>query len=1209
MKGFLKSLDQLNRSTPYLRNIGGFAIGTTFLLLPTIATAQIQRSFINPSFEQPPFGSPGQQCYVQVLPSTIPGWETTHGAVRAGGGNCSGYISPGVNPLIEIWTSGFNSAFTAANGGNQFAELNAEQNSQLYQNLCLYQGETITFSFLHRGRSRPDAADVANFLIGLNTDPSSTIFGTFSTTNNGTVTAQPVAQNGAIIPNVSNNNAANGWVRYDGTVPYTGVTGNRPVGFAAVSTGGGRDTVGNFLDNAQFAGNPVIEFSTSSGGGPEAETNPTTNPPQLRIVGLVPPGGLIVPITVSGTATIGTDFNTTSGTTTFNMTIPAGNYDGSNATSLFSIPFTVNNNNIPQGGRLITFTIQPSSNFFASSTTTCGSSPIIASDYTIYDDDFISGTVWNDADNSANNTFTNINTASETGTNATGLLYAILVDASNNVLKTTPVAADGTYTFLDVPLNQTDVTIILSTTPGTVNNPAPAPAVPPNWVNTSPLATAAFNTGTSVSNRDFGIRLIPNDYGDAPDAYGDASHTIPITPTTYLGSTPPDVESDTQLGDDAGVGADGDDGNGTDDEDGVVLSNLTAGTTLAVPVTVTGNGALNAWIDWDGNGSFDAGEQIATDAVDGGTGDTDSTADGTITLSVTAPATATVGNTYARFRYSSQTGLSPTGSASDGEVEDYAVTIAAPVITVSISGIVFNDVDGSQIQNGGETGTNAGGLNAILIDGSGDVVATTAIDGNGTYAFNDIVSNQNGLTISLSTIAGTIGSPAPTSSLPPNWLNTTPLTSAAFDIGTSNISNQNFGIRIQNADLSNDFCQTSPDMVFILDDSSSVNSTEVQQQRDAVMAMLNHLVSNNIAARAAIVGFDSGQRTVIDYTDVNAANLPAFQTALNTNYGVPGSGTNWPSGFQQAESLGLVAGQPDVVFFFSDGLSYGGGDPSAEAEKFKLVGAHIYGVWIDSDQNLTLSEFQAITDGPNTLEFTGNNANEADYIQVDNYSELVPEVTALIEGICPATAIPNMLLVKRITALNGLTMTNAGDNLGLYQDEAGNPYDDNTVTITAPPATAGDPRQDTDKWPDPNTFLIGGINGGTVMPNDEIEYTIYFLSAGDNDANNVLLCDRVPENVTYMPTAYSAGATAGAQYGIQLNIGGTITNLTGTQDSDVGQFFPIGVDPTTVFPSINCGGSNTNGAVVVNLGNLPNATAPSTPPGSYGFVRFKGKIK
>ena len=512
-------------------------IGATLVLQPTSAQAQyIQRSFLNPSFEQPVFGT---SCYIQVDESFIIGWTTSHSS-KQGTRSCPVGIYGQAGKIIEIWTTGFSSVNTATNAGNQFAELNAEEASELYQNICLIQNETITFSFLHRGRSSATVADVANFLIGLITDPTPTVFGKFSTTSNGKVTAQPVAQNGATIPNVTNNNAANGWVRYTGTVPYSGASGNQPVGFAAVSTAGGNNTVGNFLDDVQFAGKPVVEFTASSGGAAESETNPTTNPPKLRIVGLVPTGGISVPISVSGTAVRGTDYDTTSHSSTFNITIPAGNYDGSDATSVFTIPFTVINNNIPQGLRTIVFTIQSSTSFFASSTTTCGGSPTIASNYTIYDDDFLSGKVWNDADNSANGTFTNINTGSETGTNAGGLLNAILVDSNNKVLKTTTVAADGTYTFIDVPLNQTNVKILLSTTAGTVGNTAPTASLPPNWINTSPLTTAAFNTGTNISSKDFGIEQLPDTTNLNPASQTNPGGTLTVQVPTLAGTDPED---------------------------------------------------------------------------------------------------------------------------------------------------------------------------------------------------------------------------------------------------------------------------------------------------------------------------------------------------------------------------------------------------------------------------------------------------------------------------------------------------------------------------------------------------------------------------------------------------------------------------------------------------------------------------------------------
>lgn len=532
---------------------------------------------------------------------------------------------------------------------------------------------------------------------------------------------------------------------------------------------------------------------------------------------------------------------------------------------------------------------------------------------------------------------------------------------------------------------------------------------------------------------------------------------------------------------------------------------------------------------------------------------------------------------------------------------------------VSVSGKLWNDADGSanqtftNINNGFEAGTNAGGLNAVLINSLGNVIATSPIATDGTYNFTNVTADQNNVTVRLSTIAGTVGQIAPAANLPNGWVGTSPITTTAFNISNSNIIDRDFGVRTANPDLSASYCQTSKEFLFILDDSSSVDATEVQQQRDAVMAMLNYIVNNGLDIRAAIAGFDASNRTVINYTDVTAANLAAFQTALNTNYGVPGSGTNWEAGFQQGITLGLSANNPDVTFFFSDGFSNSGNSPIDEANQFKLAGSHIYGIWIDSDVNLTLDSFKSITDGAETSEFNGANANNADYIKVNNYGELPPKMTALIQGICPGK--PNLLLVKRITQVNGSTLTQSGDNLASYINEAGNPYDDNSLDNPISPA-----RPDTDKWPNPATFLLGGVNGGNVRPNDELEYTIYYLSAGNSGANNVLFCDRVPANVNFIPTAFNnfgTQATGGlvGDRGILSLINNITASFTNIADGDDARYFPPGSSPTSLYPNINCGGSNDNGAIVVRLGDLPKAEAPGTPSGAYGWIRFRGRVK
>ena len=107
------------------------------------------------------------------------------------------------------------------------------------------------------------------------------------------------------------------------------------------------------------------------------------------------------------------------------------------------------------------------------------------------------------------------------------------------------------------------------------------------------------------------------------------------------------------------------------DEDGVIISQLVTSESNDIGVIVTGdNGRLDAWIDFNADGDWDdAGEQVFSDLP---------VVAGQQILSVTVPASAVVGTTFARFRLSSQGNLAPLGRANDGEVEDYQVSIVNP---------------------------------------------------------------------------------------------------------------------------------------------------------------------------------------------------------------------------------------------------------------------------------------------------------------------------------------------------------------------------------------------------------------------------------------------------------------------------------------------------------------------------------------------------
>jgi hypothetical protein len=117
------------------------------------------------------------------------------------------------------------------------------------------------------------------------------------------------------------------------------------------------------------------------------------------------------------------------------------------------------------------------------------------------------------------------------------------------------------------------------------------------------------------------------------------------------------------------LAADGDTG-----DDGVAFALIRAGQLDAFTiVSVTGTMAtsyLDAWIDFNGDGSFNSiGERVATKFA---------VHDGRNELHFAVPSDATAGSTYARFRISTAGVAGPGGAATDGEVEDYVVTIAPP---------------------------------------------------------------------------------------------------------------------------------------------------------------------------------------------------------------------------------------------------------------------------------------------------------------------------------------------------------------------------------------------------------------------------------------------------------------------------------------------------------------------------------------------------
>ncbi|WP_139177675.1 CshA/CshB family fibrillar adhesin-related protein [Ruania alba] len=195
--------------------------------------------------------------------------------------------------------------------------------------------------------------------------------------------------------------------------------------------------------------------------------------------------------------------------------------------------------------------------------------------------------------------------------------------------------------------------------------------------------------------------VLASDFGDAPESYGEAGALfdrgwqggevavgttavsgddfelgVPGEPALGLGAMV-DSEPEHQHTPDAT----GDDVTDEADEDSVDLPetiHVTPGETYTLEdVDARGDGFVAGWIDWNGNGVFDDGEQ--SDVVAAG---------GAVDLTWTVPADTVTSSgddlSFLRLRIAQdEAGVaSATGMSTSGEVEDHAVNIALPGLEI-----------------------------------------------------------------------------------------------------------------------------------------------------------------------------------------------------------------------------------------------------------------------------------------------------------------------------------------------------------------------------------------------------------------------------------------------------------------------------------------------------------------------------------------------
>lgn len=553
--------------------------------------------------------------------------------------------------------------------------------------------------------------------------------------------------------------------------------------------------------------------------------------------------------------------------------------------------------------------------------------------------------------------------------------------------------------------------------------------------------------------------------------------------------------------------------------------------------------------------------------------------------------------------------------------------------SVAISGSVFHDYSANVVFDsdlGTDVGTNAGSssLTVYAINAMGQVVDKVTVAANGTYTLTNVPSTST-ITLRLSndnSIA--IGATAPaTPSLPNNWYHTGERLNSTIDADistlgnitvtttTSNLTNYDFGIR-QGYVIAPDPAPTvcNPDYRGAL--NTGISSTGGQlptgsldlnwsvEWLNANLGAIPYATARPVGSMPAIVvGNLAPGAWVGEPSNVRWISYP-FRLSNNNNGYHPDADFD---GTGSELTTGGYVGTPDTVRLKytasvtlpANAQTISISLPIGVSADNRFMSVKVNGVEnlsplpvqdpeaLDFATTRTVNITQGWQAGVNTIEIITDSGPD--------YTGFFLRVEATTTQVCGT---PNLLLVKRITAINGNRTSNPNDSTPLNQA-----IDDTTST-----------RQADDNHPNwSSSYLVGAINAGKVKPGDEVEYTIYWLNSGNIPLNTVRVCDRITANQAFQPNKYGSGQ------GIQLQVGnGAIATLTNADDASSNQDRARFVSAGSAVPG-NCNlmGANDNGTIVLdlvgsngtpNLPNLPAATAPGTPTNSYGLIRFTTKI-
>ncbi len=436
-----------------------------------------------------------------------------------------------------------------------------------------------------------------------------------------------------------------------------------------------------------------------------------------------------------------------------------------------------------------------------------------------------------------------------------------------------------------------------------------------------------------------------------------------------------------------------------------------------LPVTVkvsscdatTASKVVKVYIDYNNNGVFtDPGELVATSAVIAGTG-------GTFTTNITVPGNLTVGNvTLMRVVAQETTDTSlvkPCGAYSNGETQDYRVTIINPSNDLAVNQVLFptsngNCSNGAQyievaIRNKGSVNKSNVPLTAIVKNGSTTLATITGIhpqiigNTNVTYTFQTPFPTVAGTTYTVIAYAS-----ATVDQNRANDTVTASITIAAKPstaAGTAEICGSTVFLKVTSpSSSSNYFWYNTPTATSALAAGASTNTTVITSDKNYYLASgvrgglgiaTKNLYTSSSVVTGGIGGYQANGGNYMNYTSTVPVTLetarlftgfPGQITFIAADIAVVNADGSYSYYPLASTTIDVYATKP-VPLVGSQSVN----DPTDTGAVFTInlplpVGTHT--IITTTDADATIFRNNNVTGAPypfsiqNVITFTGNSA-------------------------------------------------------------------------------------------------------------------------------------------------------------------------------------------------------------------------------------------